>query len=88
MKVVFFGTPEYAVPSLQAIIDSRHQVVAVVSQPDKPKGRSNKLVPTPVKAKALEYNIPVYQFEKIRKEDKNNGNFCTCSTARTGAQEG
>ena len=69
MKVVFFGTPEYAVPSLQAIIDSRHEVVAVVSQPDKPKGRSNKLVPTPVKAKALEYNIPVYQFEKIRKED-------------------
>ena len=69
MKVVFFGTPEYAVPSLQAIIDSRHEVVAVVSQPDKPKGRSDKLVLTPVKAKALEYNIPVFQYEKIRKED-------------------
>lgn len=69
MKVVFFGTPEYAVPSLQAIIDSKHEVVAVVSQPDKPKGRSDKLIPTPVKSKALEYNIRVFQYEKIRKED-------------------
>ena len=69
MKVVFFGTPEYAVPSLQAIIESKHEVVAVVSQPDKPVGRSNKLVPTPVKAKALEYGIKVFQYEKIRKED-------------------
>ena len=69
MKVVFFGTPEYAVPSLQAIIDSKHEVVAVVSQPDKPKGRSSKLVPTPVKAKALEYGIKVFQYEKIKKED-------------------
>lgn len=69
MKVVFFGTPEYAVPSLQAIINSRHQVVAVVSQPDKPKGRSNKLVNTPVKQVAIDNNIPVFQFEKIRKDD-------------------
>lgn len=69
MKVVFFGTPEYAVPSLQAIIDSHHDVLAVVSQPDKPKGRSNKLVPTPVKELAMKYNIPVFQFEKIRKDD-------------------
>ena len=69
MRVVFFGTPEYAVPSLQAIIDSKHEVVAVVSQPDKPKGRSNKLQPTPVKLKALEYGIKVFQFEKIRKND-------------------
>ena len=69
MKVVFFGTPEYAVPSLQAIIDSRHEVVAVVSQPDKPKGRSNKLVPTPVKQKAIEHGIKVFQYEKIRKQD-------------------
>ena len=69
MKVVFFGTPEYAVPSLQAIINSRHKVVAVVSQPDKPVGRSNKLVPTPIKKLAMETNIPVFQYEKIRKED-------------------
>lgn len=69
MKVIFFGTPEYAVPALQAIIDSKHQVVAVVSQPDKPKGRSNKPQYTPIKELAMKYNIPVFQFEKIRKDD-------------------
>lgn len=69
MKVIFFGTPEYAVPVLQAIIDSKHDVVAVVSQPDKAKGRSNKIVPTPVKVLAMSYNIPVYQYESIRKDD-------------------
>lgn len=69
MKVVFFGTPDYAVPTLQALLDSRHEVVAVVSQPDKAKGRSNKIVPTPVKALAMRYAIPVFQFEKIRKDD-------------------
>lgn len=69
MKIIFFGTPEYAVPSLKALINSRHQVVAVVSQPDKAKGRSNKIVPTPTKMVAIENNIPVFQYEKIRKED-------------------
>ena len=69
MKVVFFGTPEYAVKPLQALIDSCHEVVAVVTQPDKAVGRSNKIVPTPVKKVAIENNIPVFQFEKIRKDD-------------------
>lgn len=69
MKVVFFGTPEYAVPVLQSLIDSRHEVVAVVSQPDKAKGRSNKIVPTPVKELALKHNLRVFQFENIRKDD-------------------
>lgn len=69
MKVIFFGTPEYAVPVLDAIIHSRHEVVAVVSQPDKPKGRSNKPSPTPVKALALANNIPVFQYERIRQDD-------------------
>ena len=69
MKVVFFGTPEYAVNVLQALIDSRHDVVAVVSQPDKPVGRSNKIVATPVKGLAIKHNIPVFQYEKIRKDD-------------------
>lgn len=69
MKVIFFGTPEYAVPALDAIIHSHHEVVAVVSQPDKPKGRSNKPVFTPVKELAVKNNIPVFQFEKIRKDD-------------------
>lgn len=69
MKVMFFGTPEYAVPVLQSIIDSKHEVVAVVSQPDKAKGRSGKIVPTPVKELVLKYSIPVFQFEKIRTDD-------------------
>ena len=69
MKVVFFGTPEYAVNVLKSLIDSRHEVVAVVSQPDKPIGRSNKIVPTPVKALAIANNIPVFQFGKIWKDD-------------------
>lgn len=69
MKVIYFGTPDYAVPALKAIIDSKHEVVAVVTQPDKPKGRSNKPVFTPVKAVAVENNIPVFQYEKIRKDD-------------------
>lgn len=69
MKVIYFGTPEYAVPSLKALINSKHEVVAVVSQPDKPRGRSNKIVPTPVKAVALENDIPVFQYEKIKTSD-------------------
>lgn len=69
MKIVFFGTPEYAVPALKAIIASKHEVVAVVSQPDKPRGRSGKILPTPIKEVAQEHNIPVFQPEKIRKED-------------------
>ena len=69
MKVIFMGTPEYSVPVLQAIIDSHHEVVAVVSQPDKAKGRSNKIVPTPTKQLAMKYDIPVFQFEKIRRDD-------------------
>lgn len=60
MKVVFMGTPDFAVPTLKALIDN-HEVTAVVSQPDKPKGRGKHLMPTPVKEVALEYNIPIYQ---------------------------
>lgn len=69
MKVVFMGTPEVAVPVLEAIYNSRHKVVAVVSQPDKAKGRSNKIVPTPVKQVALNHGTMVYQFESIKKDD-------------------
>ncbi len=69
MKVVFMGTPDVAVPILKAIYNSNHKVVAVVSQPDKPKGRSNKVVPTPIKNLALEHGTPVFQFENIRKDD-------------------
>jgi len=72
MKVIFFGTPEYAVPVLNSLINSHHEVLAVVSQPDKAKGRSNKIVYTPTKELALKHDIPVFQYEKIRKEDIND----------------
>ncbi len=68
MKIVFMGTPEFAVPCLQKIIDEGHEVLAVVTQPDKPKGRGKKLAMPPVKELALKYDIPVYQPLKAREE--------------------
>lgn len=66
-NVVFMGTPDFAVGTLQALIDSeKYQVKAVFSQPDRPKGRSHKLQPTPVKEAAERAGIPVWQPEKIR----------------------
>ena len=57
MRVVFMGTPDFAVPTLQVLLDSRHDVVGVVTQPDRPKGRSGKLQPSPVKEKAVELSL-------------------------------
>lgn len=68
MKIVFMGTPEFAVPCLQKIIDEGHEVLAVVTQPDKPKGRGKKLAMPPVKELALKYDIPVHQPLKAREE--------------------
>ena len=68
LRVVFFGTPEFAVPALRTLIESRHLVVGVVSQPDRPRGRGRKLGPGPAKVVALEHNIPVLQPEKMRDE--------------------
>ncbi|CEN79844.1 methionyl-tRNA formyltransferase [Paraclostridium sordellii] len=68
MKIVFMGTPEFAVPCLQKIIDEGHEVLAVVTQPDKPKGRGKKLAMPPVKELALKYEIDVYQPVKAREE--------------------
>ena len=68
MVIVFFGTPEFAVPSLEALIASRHRVAAVVSQPDRPKGRGQRLQPTPTKRTAEAHGIPVLQPAKIREE--------------------
>jgi methionyl-tRNA formyltransferase len=65
-RILFMGTPAFAVPSLQALIDHGEKVVAVVSQPDRPKGRGRKLAPTPVKEVALAHGIPVLQPTKIR----------------------
>lgn len=61
MNIVFMGTPDFSVPCLKALIDSGENVSAVFTQPDKPKGRGYKLMPTPVKETALSHNIPVYQ---------------------------
>lgn len=61
MKVVYMGTPEFAVPPLNAIMNAGHNVTGVFTQPDKPKGRGYVLTPPPVKECALENNIPVYQ---------------------------
>lgn len=67
MKIVFMGTPGFAVPCLRTLAESAHEVAAVFTQPDKPKGRGYKLIPTPVKAAAAEYDIPVYQPLSLRK---------------------
>ena len=70
MKIVFMGTPEYAAASLEAVIQSGREVVLVVTQPDKPKGRSGELVPPPVKECALNHGIPVFQPEKIKRPEE------------------
>ena len=69
LDIIFMGTPEFAVPSLQALIDSEHNVVCVVCQPDRPSGRGRKLSPPPVKILAQEHSIPVLQPEKVRTEE-------------------
>lgn len=68
MKIVFAGTPEFAVPSLKKIIDCGYEVVGVITQADKPQGRKGILTPPPVKTLANEYRIPVLQPTKIRDE--------------------
>lgn len=66
MRILFMGTPDFAVGSLEAMVNAGLDVVGVVSQPDKPKGRGHKLVPTDVKVAAQKHNIKVYQPEKIK----------------------
>lgn len=69
MRIVFMGTPDFAVGTLEALLQSEHQVVGVVTQPDKPKGRGKTLMPTPVKEVALKHQIPVYQPVKVREPE-------------------
>lgn len=66
MNILFMGTPDFAVPSLEALVAAGHQVVGVFSQPDKPKNRGMKLLPTPVKVCAQAHEIPVFQPTKLR----------------------
>lgn len=69
MRVVFMGTPEFAVPSLKALLDAGYAVVGVFTQPDRPVGRGHKLAACPVKKLAVERGVPVYQFERLRNEE-------------------
>ncbi|HLR54149.1 MAG TPA: methionyl-tRNA formyltransferase [Pseudogracilibacillus sp.] len=67
-KVIFMGTPDFAVPILEKLVESPYEVVLVVTQPDRPKGRKRILTPSPVKQAAIEQHIPVFQPEKIKDE--------------------
>lgn len=69
MKVVFMGTPDFAVPTLEKIIEAGHEVLAVVTQPDKAKGRGKKVIFSPVKEKAIEHDLPVYQPRRAREPE-------------------
>lgn len=69
MKLIFMGTPDFAVGTLEALVQAGHEVVLAVTQPDKPQGRKQTLVPPPVKEKALELGIPVFQPKRVREPD-------------------
>lgn len=68
MKIIFLGTPEFSVPSLKAIHESHHEVIAIVSQPDRVSMRGNKVVFSPVKEYAIKNDIPIFQFDKISRD--------------------
>ncbi|MBO5733434.1 MAG: methionyl-tRNA formyltransferase [Clostridia bacterium] len=69
MKIVYMGTPDFAVLPLEALYNDGHEIVLVVTQPDKPKGRGHKLTPSPVKEFAVSNNIPVYQPESAKTDE-------------------
>ncbi|MCI8795386.1 MAG: methionyl-tRNA formyltransferase [Dorea sp.] len=69
MKVIFMGTPEFSVGTLEALIEAGHEVALVVTQPDKPKGRGGKMQYTPVKEAALKHGIPVFQPKRVREPE-------------------
>jgi methionyl-tRNA formyltransferase len=71
IKLIFWGTPQFAVPSLVRLIkDDGFEVLGVVTQPDKPRGRGKQLTPSPVKQVALEYGLPVWQPTRVKKDDQ------------------
>ena len=69
LKIIFMGTPDFAVGTLEALVQAGHEVVLAVTQPDKPQGRKQVLVAPPVKEKALELGIPVFQPKRVREPD-------------------
>lgn len=72
LNIIFAGTPEFAATHLQALLTSRHKIIAVYTQPDRPAGRGRKLTPSPVKQLALEHQIPVYQPATLKNEDEQH----------------
>lgn len=66
MKIIYMGTPDFAVAPLAALVENGYEVEAVITQPDKPKGRGKTMMPTPVKEEALKHGIPVLQPVKVR----------------------
>lgn len=68
VRLIFMGTPAFAVPPLQALLESGYDIITVVTQPDRPAGRSRAPHPTPVKERALQHNVPVWQPERLRGE--------------------
>ncbi len=69
MRLVYLGTPRFAVPTLERIVEAGHQVVAVVTQPDRPRGRGQQVAPPPVKEAALLLGLPLYQPERVRRPE-------------------
>jgi methionyl-tRNA formyltransferase len=69
MRLVYLGTPAFAVPTLERIVDAGHQVLSVVTQPDRPKGRGNQMAASPVKEAALRLGLPVFQPERVRRPE-------------------
>ena len=70
MRIIFMGTPDFAEKSLEAIYNAKHEIIAVVTNPDRPKGRGMKMVASPVKEFAVLKNLTIYQPEKIRKNEE------------------
>ena len=68
MTLVFLGTPSFAVPTLERIVEAGHRVMGVFTQPDRPKGRGGELAAPPVKETALRLGLPVYQPERVRRD--------------------
>ena len=68
MRVVFMGTPDFAVKSLDAVLKAGHEVKGVITQPDRPKGRGKKMLPPPVKERALQLGLPLYQPQSVKDE--------------------
>ena len=70
LKILFMGTPDFAKESLESIFDAGHNIIGVVTNPDKPKGRGLKMVASPVKEFALEKNLKIYQPVKVRNNEE------------------